>query len=72
MEESANELMFWNGTGYDHYYYINEAYDSATDQPIEGDYWVDGSGYTLKQPVATVGQAFWAKIFQDGSLTFVK
>ena len=72
MESSANEIMFWNGIGYDHYYYINEAYDSSTDEPIDGDYWVDASGYAVTSPVASVGASFWAKIFQNGSLTFTK
>ena len=72
MEDLANEIMFWNGASYDHFYYINEAYDIKTDQPIDGDFWVDDAGYTLAAPVASVGSAFWAKIFQNGSLTFAK
>ena len=68
---SGATIMFWNGSSYDYYYYINDAYD-ANDNPVDGDVWTDAGGYTLTAPVADAGKSFWMRAYQNGTLTFTK
>ena len=67
MTTDAPEIMIYNGVGYDHYYYITDAYDSEGKEVTA---WADSNGDASTGAVAGSGQAFWAKSSSAGTLTF--
>ena len=62
------QVLKANGTGYDFYYYINDADDG------NGNYtateWVDDQGYNLTGTQVGVGAAFWIKSITAGKFMF--
>ena len=62
------QVLKANGTGYDFYYYINDADDG------NGNYtateWVDDQGYNLTDTQVGVGAAFWIKSITAGKFMF--
>ena len=68
-DTDAAELQYWNGKGYDYYYYISDAYKAGTESLLGKDCWaIDGV-----QPEGVqipVGGAAWLRAKQDGSMTF--
>lgn len=70
MLDIGNELMIYDGVGYNHYYYINDAYDS-NDNPVDGEVWADIDGYEVTDSdKIPVGESFWFRARQNGSLKF--
>ena len=67
MTTDAPEIMFYNGVGYDHYYYITDAYDAGGNEVTA---WADSNGDASTGAIAICGQAFWAKSSSAGTLTF--
>ncbi len=67
MTTDAPEIMIYNGVGYDHYYYITDAYDAGGNEVTA---WADSNGDASTGAIAICGQAFWAKSSSAGTLTF--
>ena len=67
MEADAPSIQVYNGVGYQFYFYISDAFD-ADGNEVTG--WANGGGDIVYEPVAAVGQAFWAKTTSAGKLTF--
>ena len=67
MDTDAPCIMFYNGVGYDYYYYISDAFDKSGD-PVTA--WADGGGDAVTGDVAEAGKAFWARTKTAGTLTF--
>jgi hypothetical protein len=69
METDAPCIMFYNGLGYDYYYYISDAFDENENEVTA---WADGEGTAVTDLIASPGEAFWARSNTAGTLTFVK
>ncbi len=67
-ESDGAEIQYYDGEGYDHFYYISDAYD-AQDKDVGHDCWAK-DGYITTGTQIPVGSAFWLKAKQSGSLTF--
>ena len=67
-EKDAAQIQYFNGVGYDFYYYISDAYD-ATDNDVGHDCWAI-DGYITTGTQIPAGSAFWFKAKQSGSMTF--
>ena len=67
MNTDAPCIMFFNGVGYDYYYYISDAFDSKGEEVTA---WADAGGDAATDDVAEAGKAFWARTQTTGSLTF--
>ena len=68
MNTDAPCIMFYNGVGYDYYYYISDAFDADGNEVTA---WADAGGDAATADVASAGKAFWARTSTAGSLTFV-
>lgn len=55
---TAPQIQVQSTTGYDMYYYLNDAYVEATDSTKPG--WADGNGNYV-EPSVKVGAGFWVK-----------
>ena len=65
------EIMTLNASGsYDHFYYLEEAYDEQTDDFITG--WGNGSEEYVTGNIASFGQGIWIKSAESISLTIKK
>ena len=69
METGAPCIMFYNGVGYDFYYYISDAYDADGNEVTA---WANAGGDAVNEEIAGVGEAFWVKTTSAGSFTFAK
>ena len=69
MESDAAQIQVLNasGSGYNRYYYINDAYD-AGGATVTG--WSDGNGDLAEGDSISVGAGFWVKSPTAGSITF--
>ena len=67
MITAAPQLQVWNGTGYDMYYYIDDAGDNMDETG-----WSDGAGYIATSIVADSTKGMWIKAPQAGTITFNK
>ena len=67
-ESDGAEIQYFNGVGYVHFYYISDAYD-AQDNDVGHDCWAK-DGYITTGTQIPVGQAFWFKAKQSGTMTF--
>ncbi len=66
--EKGAQIQYFNGVGYDFFYYISDAYNSNEDE-VGYDCWAKG-GYETTEAHINVGEAFWIKSPQSGTLTF--
>ena len=57
-QSTASQIQVPNGGAYTTYYYLNDAYDEATDQEVPG--WANGSGDLVDVEIPA-GQGFWTK-----------
>ena len=63
--------MTLNASGsYDHFYYLEEAYDAQTDDFVTG--WGDGGEEFVTENIASFGQGIWVKSTEAISLTITK
>ena len=67
-ESAGAEIQYFDGVGYDHFYYISDAYD-AEDNDVGHDCWAK-DGYITTGTQIPAGSAFWFKAKQSGSMTF--
>ena len=67
MDTDAPCIMFYNGVGYDYFYYISDAYDADGNTVTA---WADGNGDAAVGGIADAGKAFWARSATAGKLTF--
>ena len=67
----ALQLQVWNGTGYNIYYYLSDAYVESTEDEITG--WADRNGDAVSTTGADITAGLWAKSPNgDGTITFAK
>ncbi len=64
---TAPQILVQSATGYDTYYYLNDAYVEATDSTRAG--WSDGFGNYV-EPQVKAGAGFWVKTADDITLQF--
>jgi hypothetical protein len=65
------EIMTLNASGsYDHFYYLEEAYDAVSDDFIPG--WGNGSEEYVTENIASFGQGIWIQSTEAISLTITK
>ena len=64
---TAPQILVQSATGYDTYYYLNDAYVEATDSTKPG--WADGNGNFVEAQVKA-GAGFWVKAADDITLQF--
>ena len=57
-QKTASQIQVPNGVGYTTYYYLNDAYDEASDKEVPG--WANGSGDYVDIEIPA-GQGFWTK-----------
>ena len=70
--KSGNEIQVRYGSKYNHYYYINDAWDEH-DEEVPGDVWADGEGYIVTDAdIIAAGSSFWVNGRQNGKLIFTK
>ena len=55
--EFGTRIMVKGEDGYDSYKYLEEAYDEAADDFVEG--WGDGDEYLVKDDIVPSGEGFW-------------
>ena len=67
MATDAPCIMVYNGSAYDCYYYISDAYD-ADGNEMTG--WANSNGDVVTNGIAVVGEAFWVRSPSAGKLTF--
>ncbi len=67
-ESNGAQIQFFNGVGYDMFYYISDAFD-AQDKDVGHNCWAR-DGYITTGTQIPVGSAFWLLAKQSGSLTF--
>ena len=67
MTTDAPSIMFYNGVGYDYYFYISDAYDAEGNE-VTG--WADPNGDIATTDVAEPGVGFWMRTSTAGSLKF--
>ena len=67
METDAPCIMVYNGSAYNCYYYISDAYD-AEENTVTA--WADPSGNAVTDGVTVTGEAFWVRSPTAGKLTF--
>ena len=67
METDAPCIMVYNGTAYDYYYYISDAYDTDENTVTA---WADPSGNAVTDGITVTGEAFWVRSPSVGKLTF--
>ncbi len=67
----AAQIQYYNGSGYDFFYYVNDASLPPPDdeEDVGHDCWADG-GFIATGDRIPAGAAFWIKSPQNGSLTF--
>ena len=68
----AIQVLKANGTGYDYYYYVNDAGVTGDDNdPWNATGWIDGSTFLLTTGIQVpAGQAFWINSASAGKFTF--
>ena len=69
MSTDAPCIMVYNGTGYDFYYYISDAFDANGNEVTA---WADINGDALTGNIAKIGEAFWVRSGSAGTLTIAK
>lgn len=69
MNTEAPCIMFYNGIGYDYYYYISDAYNADGDEVTA---WANLNGDAIEGVIANPGEAFWANSKTSGVLKFSK
>ncbi len=62
-------IMVYNGTGYNFYYYISDAFDANSNEVTA---WADINGDAVTGVIANVGEAFWVSSGSAGTLTIAK
>ena len=67
MTTDAPQIQVWNGTGYDMYFYINDAGDNYDETG-----WAGLDGYVATGVVADSTKGMWIKAPQAGTITFNK
>jgi hypothetical protein len=67
-DDDCAEIQFFTGSGYNHYYYITDAWD-ANDEPLNKDAWAF-DGYECEGTSVPAGKSFWIKSNDAGSITF--
>ena len=68
-ETDAAEIQYFDGVGYNHYYYISDAFAYGTESELGKDCWALDGVQTNGDSIP-VGGAFWLLAKQSGSLTF--
>ena len=68
-ETDAAEIQYWNGSNYDHFYYISDAYAAGTETELGTNCWAL-DGVQTEGDSISVGGSFWLLSKQSGSLTF--
>ena len=66
-ELTAPQIQVQSATGYDKYYYLNDAYVEADGSTKKG--WADGAGNYV-EPQVKVGAGFWVKAAEKVTLQF--
>ena len=68
-EEEAAEIQYFNGVGYNHFYYISDAFAFGTETELGKNCWAE-EGVQTGGASIPVGGSFWMLSKQNGSLTF--
>ena len=67
MNTDAPCVMVYNGSTYDYYYYISDAYNAEGDTVTA---WADSNGDAITDGITVTGEAFWVRSQTAGKLTF--
>ena len=67
MNTDAPCIMVYNGSAYDCYYYISDAYDADGNGVTA---WADTNGDAITDGITVTGEAFWVRSPTAGKLTF--
>ena len=68
-EDDAAQIQYFNGVGYDIFYYISDAYAYGTETELGKDCWALDGVQTNGDSIP-VGGSFWLLSKQSGSLAF--
>lgn len=66
---TAPQIQVQSATGYDMYYYLNDAYVEETGNMKQG--WADGNGNYV-EPSVKVGAGFWVKSADEITVHFAR
>ena len=67
METEAPCIMVYNGSTYDYYYYISDAYNADGNEVTA---WANPAGDAVIDGITVTGEAFWVRSPTAGKLTF--
>ena len=67
MNTDAPCVMVYNGSTYDYYYYISDAYDADGNETTG---WANSNGDVVTDGITVAGEAFWVRSPSAGKLTF--